>query len=195
VGCIRIRGELLKLGVRVSATKIRTLLRATGLGPALRRSDPTWREFLRAQARGIGAGLLHRGNRLASHALRALRDRGWVPAGARPWRHREPRLGVGHPASAEPGDGERLGGIRFLIRDRDSKFSGPFDVVFRTERVKAIQTPIRAPRANAFAEWWVRTVRTECRTGCWCSAVATSSESFGPTPLTTTPEGRIEASI
>jgi transposase len=52
-GCIRIRGELLKLGVRVSATKIRTLLRATGLGPAPRRSGPTWSEFLRGQARGI----------------------------------------------------------------------------------------------------------------------------------------------
>jgi putative transposase len=45
-GCIRIRGELLKLGVRVSATKIRTLVRATGLGPAPRRSGPTWSEFL-----------------------------------------------------------------------------------------------------------------------------------------------------
>ncbi|HEY5990286.1 MAG TPA: hypothetical protein VIV12_28455, partial [Streptosporangiaceae bacterium] len=47
-GCIRIRGELLKLGVRVSATKIRTLLRANGLGPAPRRSGPTWSEFLRS---------------------------------------------------------------------------------------------------------------------------------------------------
>jgi hypothetical protein len=55
VGCIRIAGELLKLGVRVSATKIRMLLRATDLGPAPRRSGPSWSEFLRAQARGIVA--------------------------------------------------------------------------------------------------------------------------------------------
>jgi len=52
-GCVRIQGELAKLGIRVSATKIRTLLRRHGLGPAPRRSGPTWGDFLRSQARGI----------------------------------------------------------------------------------------------------------------------------------------------
>ncbi len=162
-GCLRIRGELAKLGVRVSATKIRALLRANGLGPAPRRAGPTWGEFLRSQARGILAFDFFTVETLLLRTLYVLFA---IEIGSR----RVNILGVTrNPDSAwvtqqarNLAVGERLEGVRFLIRDRDSKFSGPFDEVFRTEGVKVIQTPILAPRANAFAERWVRTVRTEC---------------------------------
>jgi putative transposase len=162
-GCIRIRGELAKLGVRFSATRIRTLLRANGLGPAPRRSGPTWSEFLRVQARGILALDFFT---LETIWLRTLYVLFAIRVGSR----KVHVLGVTpNPDSAwvtqqarNLAVGERLPGVRFLIRDRDSKYSRSFDEVFRTEGVKVVRTPIRAPKANAFAERWVRTVRAEC---------------------------------
>ncbi len=52
--------------------------------------------------------------------------------------------------------------FRLLIHDRDTKFSGAFDEVFRSDGMKVIRTPVRAPNANAYAERWVRTVRSDC---------------------------------
>jgi hypothetical protein len=147
----------------VSATKIRTILRANGLGPAPRRGDPTWSGFLRAQTQGILAFDFFTVETLL---LRTL----YVPFAIEVASRRVHILGVTrNPVSPWVTQqarnlvmGEQLRGVRFLIRDRDSKFSGPFDEVFRTEGVSIVRTPIRAPRANAFAKRWVRTVRTEC---------------------------------
>jgi putative transposase len=57
---------------------------------------------------------------------------------------------------------ERARPLRFLIHQLDSKFCGPFDEVFATEGLQVVHTPVKAPRANAFCERWIRTVRTEC---------------------------------
>jgi putative transposase len=61
------------------------------------------------------------------------------------------------------GLGFNEGGVRFLVvRDRDSKYSGSFDEVFRSEGIRIVKTPVRAPQANAVAERFVRTMRSEC---------------------------------
>ena len=69
-----------------------------------------------------------------------------------------------HPAGAKHHHTfvERAGPTRFLIHDRDSKFTAAFDEVFRTEGIRTIRTPARAPNANAFTERWIGTLRHEC---------------------------------
>jgi hypothetical protein len=110
-GCLRIRGELLKLGVRVSATAIRTVLRRHGLSPAPRRTGPSWSEFLRAQARGILAFdffTVETAWLRTMYMLFAIQL--GVPPGPRPRRDHEPGFGLGDPASPEPRGGfERSG--------------------------------------------------------------------------------------
>ena len=58
--------------------------------------------------------------------------------------------------------GEHADQFRFLIRDRDSKFTAAFDAVFSGADIRVVRTPVRAPRANAIAERWIGTLRREC---------------------------------
>ena len=161
---MRIRGELLKLGVKVSATTIATVLRRAGVGPAPRRG-PTWSHFLRQQAAGILACDFLT---VETVTLKTLYVLVWIELGTR-------KMHVGG-ATANPDSAwitqqarnlamalpEEGWSPRILIHDRDTKFSGPFEEVFRSDGVRVILTPIRAPNANAFCERWVGTLRAEC---------------------------------
>ena len=159
----RICGELAKLGLDVSPTSIRRLLARAKLDPAPRHSGPSWREFLHAQAASIVACdfftvesvLLRRYYVLffIAHASRRVSLAGCTtnPTGA--WVTQQAR-NLGFDFAEQD--------VRFLIRDRDSKYSRPFDEVFRSEEIRIVRTPVRAPKANAIAERFVRTVRGEC---------------------------------
>jgi putative transposase len=182
-GYHRIKGELVGLGTHLSATSIATILRRAGLAPAPRRG-PTWGQFLRPQAVGILACdfltvetlLLKTYYVLFSIELRTRRvhiagvttnpDSAWVTQQAR----------------NVSGDLRELGVVpRFLIRDRDMKFTGPFDAVFEADGSQIISTPIRAPNANAHAERWVGTVAQNAWTGSWFEGEDTSNWSSGTT--------------
>ena len=159
----RIAGELAKLGLRVSPSTIRRLLVRSGLGPAPRRSGPGWREFLRSQAASIVACdfftvesvFLHRYYVLffIAHANRRVWLAGCSPNPTGAWVTQQARnLGLDFADQ----------GARLLIRDRDSKYTGSFDDVFRAGGIRIVKTPVRAPQANAIAERFIKTVRGEC---------------------------------
>ena len=164
-GYLRIVGELKKLGVTVSKTSVATVLARHGLPPAPRREGPTWSEFLSAQAKGIVATdffhvdtvLLRRYYVLFVIELerRVVHVLGVTTNPNSPW--------VTQVARNFASDLEEAGRrFRFLIRDRDTKFTASFDAVFAAIGVESIRTPVRSPRANAYAERFVRTVRQEC---------------------------------
>jgi len=164
-GYQRIKGELQRPGVQVSATTIRTMLRRHKLDPAPRRTATAWRAFLRQQAAGIMACdfftvdtvWLRRlyllffieldSRRVHLAGVTAHPDGAWVAQQAR---------------NLQLVLGDRGWRLRFLLRDRDMKFTRAFDDVFRSEGAEVLRTPVQAPNANAYAERWIRTVRAEC---------------------------------
>jgi transposase InsO family protein len=162
-GYPRIAGELLKLGLTVSPSTVRRILLAAGLTPAPRRSGPTWQQFLRQQAASVLACDFFT---VETITLRRYYVLFFIELGSR----RVHLAGcTTNPAGAWVAQQARnlsftglLERTRFLIHDRDSKFTAAFDEVFRNEGITVIHTPVRAPRANAHAERFVRTVRGEC---------------------------------
>jgi len=195
-GCMRIQGELRKLGIHVGATTVRSILRRHGLGPAPRRDGPSWSEFLHAQAQGILACdfftvdtvWLHRlyvlffielhSRRVYLAGVTANPDSAWVTQQAR-------------NLAAD----EHLENVRFLIRDRDSKFTRSFDEVLRSEDAAVLKTPVRAPKANArlLSGGYAPPAKTAWTTSS-SPAVAISNAPCATTSRTTTRSDHIEVS-
>jgi putative transposase len=153
------------LGHHVAASTVWKILKNAGLDPAPRRAGPTWSQFLRAQAHAILAIDF-------AHVDTVFLRRLYVLLVIEHDRRQVHLAGItAHPT----GDwvtqqarnllmdlGERADRFRFLIRDRDSKFTTSFDAVFASADIRTIRTPIRAPRANAIAERFIGTLRREC---------------------------------
>jgi hypothetical protein len=160
----RIQGELARLGHKIAYSTVWEILKKAGIDPARGRSGPTWGEFLSAQAhRIIACDFLHVDTVLLQrlyvlvfieHGTRRLYIAGVTANPTGPWVAQQARnlamdLGAGMEA------------LRFVIRDRDAKYTQAFDAVFHAEDVQVICAPPRAPRANAICERLVGTLRRE----------------------------------
>jgi len=158
-GYRRVHGELCRLGYTIAASSVWNILRAAGIDPSSDRTGPSWAEFIRSQAKAvIATDFLC----LDTVTLRRLHVLFFIEVGSR-------RVHLGgittNPTGAWTTQAARnllmdLGtGFRFVIHDGAGQYSASFDTVFTAAGITVITTPPRAPRANAFAERWVRTVR------------------------------------
>ena len=165
-GYKRIQGELLKLGHRVSASTIRRVLKALKIPPAPeRRTDTTWRKFLHAQAATIlAADLFHVDCAVTLQRLycffvievgsRYVHILGVTANPDGPWTTQQIR-------SLLMDLGDRAADFGFLVRDRARQFTASFDALLASVGIEAVKIPPRCPRANAYAERFVLTARTE----------------------------------
>jgi putative transposase len=164
-GYRRIQRKLVGLGIKLAASTIWTILRQTGIEPAPKRQETSWPGFLRAQAASILECDFLTVDTLFLKRFYVLF---FIGPGdpARP-------LGRDHDQPAGRWVTQQARNLlmqlddeevrpRFLVRDRDSKFTRDFDEVFRSEGIRVIKAPVRSPKARAHAERWVGSIRREC---------------------------------
>src|SRR6266508_2467350 len=164
-GYVRIVGELRKLGITVSATLVRNVLARAGVPPAPERAASSWRSFLRHHGNTIIACDFFTVDTVWLRRLYVLffvsiatRRVEYVACTRNPntsWMSQQAR----NLLMDLDDRGQRP---RFLIHDRDMKFSRAFDSILRSEGIEIVRTPIQAPNAKAYAERWVGSVRREC---------------------------------
>ncbi len=160
----RVQGELVKLGHPIAASTVWQILHDAGIGPAPRRTGPTWKQFLIAQAHGILAVdfvhvdtvllrriyalivIEHGTRRVHLAGITANPDAAWTTQAAR---------------NVLMDLGQRATSVKFLIRDRAGQFTSSFDAVFAAEGIRVLASPPQAPRANAICERIIGTLRRE----------------------------------
>ncbi len=172
-GYSKLQGEMIRLGYRIGRSTVRDILKRQHVRPTPERGRPgsTWRSFPgHYREQFIACDFFTVENGLAEDTLRTFLHRvGQSPTVFRRL-HRSSHSGVGHPTSTPTildtaGRGGRGGtALANPVLDprRDAKFTSSFDRVFTAEGIKIVRTPCRAPRANAYAERWIRSTREEC---------------------------------
>ena len=163
----RVQGELIRLGHRIAASTVWQILHDAGIDPAPRRSGPTWRQFLTTQAKAVLAVDFVPVDTVLLRQIYALIA---VEHGSR----RAYLLGVtAHPTGAWTTQaarnllmdlGDRATTVKFLLRDRDARFTRAFDTIFAADGIRILTSPPRAPRANAICERMIGTCAGSCST-------------------------------